>query len=427
MGAPLPPPGAVAVQTCGADCVAAITPAEMLRLADDYRAQGRAAAADALLRALFANPVADVRLEARFRYARAQIAERHFAQAIEQLEQILIERPLAGPARLELARALELSGNHSRALRELARLQAGALPADLAREIDQVVSTLRSTRPFGGSVELGIAPDSNVNDATDATTIVINGLPFGLDRSARRRSGLGLEGAGQLFWRQPLGGTTRLVVDLVGRGTVYRDSDLDDGTVEASIGPEFGSRLHPALFVGRRWYLGRGYSWSYGGTAQWLHPIARKTVLDATARIERVQVERSTALDGTNSAASLAVEHALHPSLFARASISASHYQARSSAFTTTSIGTAMLLAKDFGPVTLYGQAGYAHLGAEGLFLGSKRRDERIELSGGISFRRVRIMGASPVLRATRVINGSTTILYDTARTRVEIALSRPF
>ena len=417
----------MAAPACGPDCVAAVTPAEMLRLAEDYRAAGRAAAADALLRALFADPVADVRLEARFRYARSLIERRRYAEAIEQLDRILAERPSAGPVRLQLARALELSGDHARSLREFARLQAGALPADLAREIDQVVSTLRSSRPFGGSVEVGIAPDSNVNDATGATTIVINGLPFGLDRSARRRSGLGLEGAGQLFWRVPLAGTTRLVVDAAGRGTVYRDGDLDDGNIQLSVGPEFANRLRPSVLVARRWYLGRGYSWSYGGNVQWLKPVARKTVLDLDLRLEQVAVQRSATLDGVSYAGSAALEHALRPSLFARWSVSAAHYQARSSVFATTSAGTALLLAKDFGPVSIYGQAGYSRLASEGLFLGVKRRDDRVDLSAGLSLRRIRIMGANPVVRITRIVNGSSAVLYDTARTRVEAALSRPF
>jgi hypothetical protein len=427
LATPPPPADMAVVQACGPDCVAAVTPAEMLRLADDYRAKGRIAAADALLRALFANPNADVRLEARFRYARSLIARQRYAEAIEQLDRILAERPSAGPVRFELARALELSGDHARSLREFARLRSGALPPDLAREIDRVISTLRSARPFGGSIEVGIAPDSNVNGATSASTIIINGLPFQLDPSARRKSGLGLEGAGQVYWRHPLGGDTRLVVDAIARGTVYRDPDLDDGTVQLSIGPEFGNRLRPSLLVARRWYLGRGYSWSYGGNAQWLKPISRKTVLDLGARVERVEVQRSTALDGTSYAASIALEHALRPSLFARASISANRYDARSPAFASTSAGTTFLIAKDFGPASIYAQAGYSHLATDGLFLGRKRTDDRIELSGGLSLRRIQLFGASPVVRLTRVINNSTAILYDTSRTRVEFALARPF
>jgi hypothetical protein len=424
-----PPPAAPAavVQTCGADCVSAVTPAEMLRLADDYRAAGRDEAADALLRALFADRDPDVRLEARFRYARSLIARRQYDAAIAQLDTILVERPSAGPVRFELARALGLAGDRARSLREFARLRSGALPPDLTREIDQVISTLRSTRTFGGSVELGIAPDSNVNSATNATTIIINGLPFVLDRSARRQSGLGVEGAGQIFWRTRLSSNVRLVVDAVARGTLYRDTDLDDGTIRLSAGPEFANRLRPSLVVARRWYLGQGYSWSYGGNVQWLRPISRRTVLDIQADVERVRVQRSDTTDGTSYAGSIGLEHALRPSLFARLSLSANRYQARSPVFASTSAGAALLIAKDFGPASLYGQAGYSYLTTDGMFLGRKRVDDRIELSGGVSLRRIRLFGASPVVRVTRVINQSTAILYDTARTRIEIAMSRPF
>jgi hypothetical protein len=399
----------------------------MLRLADDLRSQGREAAADAVLRALFDNPDRDVRLEARFRFARAMSSRRRYAEAIEQLDHILVERPSAAPVRFELAKALELSGDHARSLREFSRLRAGALPANLAREIDQVVSTLRSRRAFGGSVELGMAPDSNVNGATGATTVLVNGLPFLLDPDARRRSGLGIEAAAQVYWRQRVSGNTQLVAEALGRGTVYRDAGLDDGVVQVGLGPEFGNRLRTSVFGSRRWYLGNGYSWSYGGTAQWLKPVSRRATLDLGGRIERIAVPRSNALNATAYTATIALERALRPTLFARASVAANRYQARSPVYSTTSIEAAVLLAKDFGPLSIYGRVGYAHLRADGLFLGAKREDNRFDLGGGVSLRRLRIWDASPIIRVTRVVNGSSAVLYDTSRTRLEVALSRPF
>jgi len=399
----------------------------MLRLAEDLRARGRQAAADSVLRALFDNPDRDIRLEARFRFARSLSARGHFAEAIEQFDRILVERPSAAPVRLELAKALELSGDHARSLREFSRLRAGALPANLAREIDQVVSTLRSRRKFGGSVEIGIAPDSNVNGATAATTVLINGLPFLLDPDARRRSGLGLEGAAQLYARYPINGKTQLVVEALGRGTVYRDAGLDEGVVQLGVGPEFGNRLRLSVFGSRRWYLGQGYSWSYGGTAQWLKPVSRRATLDFSARAEHLMVPRSEALDGDAYTASIALERALRPSLFARVSVSGSRYQARAPVYSTSSIETAMLLAKDFGPLSIYARTSYSHLRADGLFLGVQREDNRLDLGAGISLRRIRLWNASPVIRVTRIVNDSSAILYDTARTKVEVALSRPF
>lgn len=421
------PPPPAAAPACGPGCVAAVSPAELFRLADDLRAAGRDADADAALRALFADADGDVRREARFRLARSLVARARYAEAIALLERLLAERPGAAPARLELARALELSGDHPRSLREFARLQAGALPADLAREVDRVVSTLRSARPFGGSLEVGLAPDSNANQATAATAVLVGGLPFALDRSARARAGLGLETAGQLFWRLPLSGTTRLVVDAVGRGTLYRDHALDGGDAELSVGPEFAGRLRPALFGARRWYAGRGYAWSWGGTGQWLHPVSRRTVLDLDARVERTAVERSRAADGTGTTLSAAVERALRPALFVRLSAFGTRYAARSPAFSTTAGGAALLVARDFGPVSLYGQAGWSRLSAPASPLGGARRDNRVDLAAGLSVRRLRLLGASPVLRISHGRNASTAVLYDTTRTRVEAALSRPF
>lgn len=138
-------------------------------------------------------------------------------------------------------------------------------------------------------------------------------------------------------------------------------------------------------------------------------------------------MQRSTALDGTSYTVSAALERALRPSLFLRTSVFGNRYQARSAAFTTTSAGVTMLLTKDFGPVSLYGQTSFSRLSTPTSVLGDRRRDDRVELGGGLSVRRFRFLGASPVVRLTRVLNLSTAVLYDTSRTRFEMALSRPF
>ncbi len=399
----------------------------MFALADMYRQQGRMEAADALLRALFDDVSPDVRLEAHFRYARALEDRGRTEEAIEQLHAILTERPDAGPVRLELARALAAAGDERRSLREFARLQAGSLPPELAREVDHVVSTLRSTRPFGGSVEVGLAPDSNVNSATRANTITIDSVPFQLEDSARRKPGLGLEVASQIFWKSSLTRTSRLVVDMIGRGSFYRHGEQNDGSLQISVGPELKNRMRPALLIVRRYYGGRGYSWSYGVNWQWLKPISRRGVLDLGVRIERVSVQRSRELDATNYTTSIAVERAIRPTLFLRIAAAAARYNAQSPAFATSTKEARFFLIKDFGELSAYASISYARLKADGRLFGQARRDNRVELSAGTSLRKITVLGASPVFRINHIMNSSTSTLYDTSRTRIEMALSKPF
>ncbi|MGG2319926.1 hypothetical protein, partial [Salmonella enterica] len=78
---------------------------------------------------------------------------------------------LAQPARLELAKVLAAMGREGAARRELRAAQAGGLPPDVARAVNQFAAALRSTRPFGGSVELGFSPSTNVNRATSSPTL----------------------------------------------------------------------------------------------------------------------------------------------------------------------------------------------------------------------------------------------------------------
>jgi tetratricopeptide (TPR) repeat protein len=162
-----------------------LTPPQVFALAEEYRHQGRIADAESLLQALARDANPDYRAEARFRLGELRMARKDYAGAADAFSALLEEKPNAQPARLELARALALLGKSGAAERQLRRAQAGGLPEDIQRLVDRFGDVLRRSRPYGASIQIGLAPDSNINQATDARTLDIGGFPLTLDQSGR--------------------------------------------------------------------------------------------------------------------------------------------------------------------------------------------------------------------------------------------------
>ena len=107
---------------------------------------------------------------------------------------ILAEDPGQTRVRLELARAMLGLGQTASADRQFRiAQQTDDLPPDIAAAIRGARQVIRSKRAWRFDMDLGIAPDSNINNATAAERIdVLFGdttLPIDLDGNARARIG----------------------------------------------------------------------------------------------------------------------------------------------------------------------------------------------------------------------------------------------
>ena len=102
---------------------------------------------------------------------------------------------------------------------------------------------------------------------------------------------------------------------------------------------------------------------------------------------------------------------------------------AKADAYATTSFGGSMSLSRDLGQATLYVDASYLRTNADGPFalFGARRRDDRVDLSAGAAWKRLSILGLTPVVRVQQTFNWSPLANYQFRRTRVELALSEQF
>ena len=416
----------------GKACAAGLSAADVFAIADRYIGAGRLDDAETLLRGLTKDPEADIRAEARFRLAQLRESRGDRAGAVELYKALLDEKPNAQRVRLELARLLALAGDESGARRELRRAGAAGLPDDVARAVDRFALALRSSRPFGASFEVAIAPDSNINRATDRETVDTVIAPLLLNPDARARSGIGLSLSGQAFSRAEIGRDVAILTRLSGSANLYGASRFNDVVATIATGPEFlagRTRWRPAVIASRRWFGGERYSDGYGLSLNVLKPIDTRSQIEAEATMLKNRYPTVAVQNGTLYDANIAYDRALTPRFSTRIAARLDRQTAVEPALALTSGAIELLASHSFGKQLIFVQGSVGLLGAdERLALFPRtRHDTRYDLTGGIILRAFSFKGLSPLVRVTRSVNDSTVGIYDFKRTRVEFALSREF
>jgi len=415
----------------GQDNEAVLAAQQVFVLAEAYQRDSRTGDAEALLEALTRDRDPEIRAEARFRLGRARMAHQDFEGAAEAFAALLEEKPDAQPARLALAQALAAGGKPGAAARQLRRARAGGLPEDVQRLVDRFGDLLRRSRPYGINVELGLAPDSNINQATSSRTLDIGGFPLALDESGRATSGVGLTASADAFATVPLGSGLSWVNRIIGIGSFYRQERFNDLILSASSGPEFNlgkAVVRPAATYSWRQVGGKRYSHGFGSSLQVLAPIGGASQVGGSISISD-QDYRIPEQGGLQLAAAISYERALSPRLYGRMEMTVQRVTAEADAYASTSFGSSLSLSRDIGAATVYAQAGYLRTEGDGPFalFGKARADDRVDLSFGAAWKRWSIGGLTPIVRLQQTFNSSPLDLYRFKRTRAEIVMTERF
>ena len=412
--------------------VAGLSAVQLFRLASEALANARTADAEAIYRALTQDRGIEVRTEARFRLALLLSQQGRHAEAAVLLRRILDDKPGASRVRLELARVLALMGREREARRALRQAEAGGLPKEVRLAVDQFRNALRSVQPYGGSFEVALAPDTNLNRATASRTLDTIIAPLDLSRDARAQSGIGLRLSGQAFARVPVGAQVSLVPRLSAEALLYGRSRFDDVSTAALVGLEWRvgkDRLTPSVGETYRLYGNHPYAWTDAATVAWLHPAGPRAQIDASLSASRIHNRRNALESGTLLDMTLAYERALSRSTGASLTLSATRQAARDPGYSTASGGGTLLVWRDFGRITAFGSVGVRRLeGDARIFLFTDRRREwLLRASAGATLRRFTVAGFAPVVRVTAERNASTVGIYDYRRLAFDLGLTRAF
>ncbi len=422
--APAPaPPAAVTLD---------LSAGQVLELASAKAEAGDVAGAIILFTALAKDPDVDIRAEARFRHGRLLEAQRQFGDAAVLYRAILDERPNAQRVRLQLAQALLLAGKEGAAAQALRQVQAGGLPPDITRIVAQFQSALRAVQPVGGSLEVALAPSSNVNRAPRSATLDTIIAPLQLSDDAQAQSGLGVKLAGQGFVRLPISNRLRWTARASGQGFFYGQAQFNDvaGSVETGLEWRIGrSRLQPSVGHTRRWFGGRPFTIANTASLNWLRPLGPRTQLDVSASAGHNDFAQNDLQDGAAIDLAVGLERAFDARSGGRISLAAQRLAARDPGYAAVGGGVNLLYYREIGRSTLFGSAGVSHLGGDDrLFLFPKRRIEwLVRAAAGITLRQVQVRGFSPVIRVSHERNFSTVGLFDFARTGVDVGITRAF
>jgi outer membrane protein len=412
---------------------ASLSAAQVFALADEARARGDFATAETAYRALQSDPDPELRAEARFRLGLmlADDLKRYTAAAIE-FRRILDDKPEAARVRLELARVLALNGNIAAAGRELRAAEAAGLPPEVQQLVRFYANALVARKPFGGSLQVSLAPDSNINRATRSDTLGTVIGDFVLDRDAQAKSGLGLDVRGQAYFREGLEPNTDLLVSASAGGSLYRDAQFNDVTASLQAGPQYASgRDRITLSAGPtwRWYGKRLYTLSYGANASYQHPTGKRSQVRLEGGLAHQTNKRNAIQTSDTFSLSASLDRAFTAKLGGGLAVYGFREAARDPGYSTASGGANAYLFRELGRTTLVASAGYSHLEADArLFLYPRRRiEDRTTASLAATLRALHVGSFAPLVRLKWERNRSSVEIYDYKRVAAEIGVTSVF
>ncbi len=405
---------------------------DLFTLADTALENGELETAVTFYDALTQDADIEVRTEARFRKGMVLANAGRYAEAALAFRAALDEKPEAVRIRLELARMQAAVGDETAARRTLRQVETAALPPDVAATVGQFARALQSSKMFGGSVEISLAPDSNINRATEARTLDTIIAPLTLSRDARARSGLGAKLAGQGYARLPLDKGLTLVPRLAGSGNLYRESAFNDIAGSALLGLEWqhaNNRLSPSVGHTWRWYGNSLYARTQTISLDWLHIPAPKWQIITSGSVSRARYMQNDLQNGEIYNLEVSVERALDVRSGLGLTINAARQTARDPGYATTAGGISLLAWREIGKTTVFANAGLRRTeGDERLFLFPERRREwLITARAGATLRQFTYQGFAPVVRVVYERNSSSVGIYDYRRLAGEVGIVRAF
>ena len=405
---------------------------QMLVAADRLARAGKRDDAINLYHALAADRDSDIRAEARFRHALLLREMDQDYEAATLLRHILDEKPAASAARIMLAQLLDGMGDIESARRHLRAAQAGKLPPDVARWTERYANALRNRAPYGWSMEIALAPDSNVNQATRSDTLSTVIGDFRLTASSKARSGVGMAIKGSAFTRIQLSEKLDWVTRVQAISNRYRESAFDRLNLMIATGPDWTvgkTRLSLDAGIGRSSIGGKAYQTVRQASLRAYRPLGARTAATLGVAVAKADNRFNDLQDGRSAGTNVAIDRALLPNAGVQLSLSLGRFKARDPAYSTRNLEAGIGGWLDLGRWTLTAAAAHGRLSAdERLALFPDKREDRYRrLTLGVTARHLQMFGFSPLARFTVERNRSSVEIWDFSRRRFELGATRSF
>ena len=195
-------------------------------------------------------------------------------EAVAAFRVMLVKAPQLVRVRLELARAFFLRGQDRLARRHFEAVLAGGVPQEVAANIYAFLNLMQARKHWTGYFGAAIAPDSNLNAASESEIIYIDTvfgrLPFTRQGDFGAESGFGVSvwGGGEYQQRQPGSGRLRLRLGADSVLREYPGGDFDQFFLATHAGPlwRLGPRTEVSLLgtAQRQWLGSLPYADEFG-------------------------------------------------------------------------------------------------------------------------------------------------------------------
>jgi outer membrane protein len=354
--------------------------------------------------------------------------------------EILVDHPEQTRVRLELARVMVLMGKEASADYNFRLAEHDSdLPPGVAQTIRTARGILRDQRKWHFNVDIGLAPDTNINSATSAESININygpfQLPSRLSEQARQKSGIGVTGGISAGLRLKMSDKLSLLIDSDTHIVNYKGTFADDLDTQLAVGPEFRIGKTASLSVqavgDQRWV-----GWNSAKRDLGLQ-LGLQKVLDVGQRVgvsidaRKTWSQFSDAYSGNVFGGNATYERIIGRSFIASASIFGRRDDLESEALSNTVYGANIGIG---GELPMGVNAGInasvatAHYGApQYIYSFDKRHDLRFSSRIYMGIRSIKFQGFSPSVEYDFTKNNSNYTLYESVRHRVNFKLSRYF
>ena len=362
--------------------------------------------------------------------------------AIAAFRAILVDRPELVRVRLELARAFFLKEEDTLARRHFEQVLAGRPPPPVVANIVRFLRTMRTRRRWEAHFGAAIAPDSNLNAASGARTIVLDTpfgrLPFTRQGDIAPKSGLGLSVWGGGEYQYPLNPVWRLRSGANASVREYKGGDFDRHFVSVHLGPRrlIDTRTEASLLatVDRQWTASRPETDRFGLRLEGEHQLTPRLAMFGRASAARRNCRGCNHLDGPVGDVSLRATWAALPILRLSGNAGWSWTRPNSEHWRSqgpqASLGTTLALPAGFTlglhaslQRTEYQGRGFVHNTIDG----ESREDETQTLSASVHNRAFTVLGFSPRISLVREERETNAQALDYKRNRAELSFVRQF
>ena len=360
-------------------------------------------------------------------------------EAIAAFRSILIRKPSLVRVRLELALAFYLKEEDGLAQDHFERTLVGRPPEALVANITRFLKIMRARRRWNAYFGFSVAPDTNINAASDAEFIYIQGLPFRRGQTGRASSDIGIVGWGGGEYQFPLAERWRLRSGININHREYKGSRFDQTFVSGYVGPRWlisrNTEVSLLATASQRWWGGSSLNYDYGARLEVEHRVFAGLRLSGRALWSDRKYQQQKFLEGPLMVFSLGANYVPLPDRAGeRCWPGYQQQEAMTHRWTNagywTRVGTNVALPWGF---TVGASAEFRWTNYEDGWGfpftpgGSARRDQTRILQATLLNRALTVYGFSPQIAFSNQVRESNAQLFDYKRNLVEMRWVRQF